>query len=296
MDLQVWMSGNKYVGEFMRVLHPLLKTSMAPIDIDLRVAKYNDLMQATLFLAAVQYAKSNGRDVSVDVGTPSRYLQRMNFYDELGIDLPEKFSRHDADGRLMEFCNINSENDTDVVNSIMCVIEAQNFLEDSVLGCLNYCFWEMVDNIRGHAESNIGGYSVVQHYPADNRLEINLVDAGRGIQASLKESERYREISEIDALKTCIVKGATNGVGLGNGLYHTTNFIKENRGLFQLYSGNHVLKVTSDGTDVLDHPFWHGTAIHMEIQTQNGVDLKKIFGDEIPTSVEEARDCIHNLW
>ncbi len=296
MSLDIRLDGGTYFGAFLRDLAPVISRDYEELDINLETLRYIDLMQAIMLVAAVNEARNNGKEIRVNCKDCNEYLQRINFYEELGVAKEENFIRHDKTCSLLEISNITKDNDGQVVNGIMRILQNSTALDYSVLQCLNYCFWEMVDNIQEHAKSCIGGYTVVQKYPRKNKLEINLVDTGRGIRASLSENASLAELSEEEALRECIKEGMTSGSGRGNGLFHTTNFVKENGGRFLMHSCSWALEISGGVVRTFPVPFWQGTAIHLEVNSCNDVLLENIFGDEIPTTVEEADELINGLW
>lgn len=83
------------------------------------------------------------------------------------------------------------------------------------------------DFYRSHSEENRGEYYVPNiHYVANQKahtLSILIADDGIGVQASLAKNEKYRTLSEAEALKLCIEDNVTDGAGMGFGLYATSN-------------------------------------------------------------------------
>lgn len=293
--LNIVLDSKNHTSKIVTSLKPLI-LGEENVSINLKTSKYNNLMQAILLVSAVNNARANGYQVEINCESINEYLQRINFYTELGIDIEEKFKRHNRKESLLEICNVNDKNSIQVVDGIMRILQKSTSLDQNVLSCLNYCFWEMIDNIQEHAKSKIGGYVVVQNYPKKNNLEIDLVDTGRGIRASLSENAKFADISEAEALQESIKEGMTRGTGRGNGLFHTTNFVKENDGTFWMHSGNHMLEVVKGRVKTFEVPFWDGTAIHLRVKTNNDVLLENIFGDEKPITVEEYNESINGLW
>lgn len=247
----------------------------------------------------IRFIRSKGICVNAIVhnNCNNTYVQRVNFYHELGIPCCEDFTRRDPHGRFVEITQFNDRNSGHIVNDIMQVIRANYDLDQSLLGCLNYCLWEMVDNVQIHANSPIDGFVVVQNYPQRSELRIAILDAGRGIYASLQDNPQYANINPSDALAYCVRKHVTSGKGLGRGLYDTVRFMTENGGDFQIYSGNHCLSLDFWGSTVVNicSP-WQGTLIFSRINTNIAVDPIKVFEGDIPTTVSEYNECIDGLW
>ena len=128
-------------------------------------------------------------------------------------------------------------------------------------------------------------------------FEIVIVDTGRGIFNSLRENPQYASYSEQEAIECCIKQGYTRGnAGRGNGLFHTTRFIQESRGMFCLYSGNYAISIGAKRQKTWKLPHWQGTIILMKLRPNVSVNLENIFGNEVPVSVDEYDDLINGLW
>lgn len=224
------------------------------------------------------------------------YPQRMNFYRHLGVDIDENFNRLDPRNRFVEITKIDGSNNIAIVNEIMRVIRANCFIRSAILECLNYCFFEVVDNIDNHAMSLIDGYTAVQYFPTRHELRLVLLDAGRGIHASLIENNAYAHLTPAQALEYCIRERVTNGRGQGIGLYHTSRFIQENGGEMRIYSDHHQLLIMDNDISILPSPYWKGTLIYIKINTRGAVDQQRIFGTNIPASVQDAAEYIDELW
>ena len=252
-------------------------------------------------IGIIKYIESRGTIVNVKVNNPynNTYSKRMNFYKELGVEDEEEFKRNSSVGRFVEITKFNKDNsdyNVAIVNDIMKVIKNNYNLDKSVKDCLNYCLFEMVDNIQNHAEAAIDGYTVVQNFSKRQELKIIILDTGKGIHASLTENDKYKNLSPAEALEYCVKESVTNGRGMGNGLFHTSEFIKKNLGEFFIYSGNNYLHINDKGVNIFSCPYWQGTIIYVRIKTNNTVCLESVFGKNIPSTVEDADDYINDLW
>ena len=97
-------------------------------------------------------------------------------------------------------------------------------IEVSVLQALSYCLYEMMDNVHIHSGKPLG--TAMTHYDkAQKTMSILIADDGMGVQASLSENEKYKDISEAEALKMCLEDKITDGKGLGFGLYTTSRLV-----------------------------------------------------------------------
>ena len=284
-------------SELVHALSDIFDNHGETIHFSLDFRKHNELSHLLCIVAAVNTARNKGKTVRIDCDTNVTYLQRINFYKESGIEYNESFSRHESSGRLVEISHMTKETSNETVTQIIKILEEQMPLSENLIQCLNYCFWEVIDNIHEHAVSLIGGYAVAQYYPSIKEIEIVIVDTGRGIFNSLRENPIYASFTEKEAIECCIKQGYTRGnAGRGNGLFHTTKFIQENQGTFRLYSGNYEIHIDPQGQKTMEVPHWQGTMIYMKLRADVAVNLANIFGNEIPTSVDEYDDLINGLW
>lgn len=89
---------------------------------------------------------------------------------------------------------------------------------------------------------------------------------------------KYSHLTLKESIAECTKKGVTNGYGQGNGLYHTTEFIKRNKGDLTLHSGCYTYKITNGNVSVSESGFWGGTYIYMRVNLKHEVDYNSIFG------------------
>ncbi len=173
-------------------------------------------------------------------------------------------------------------------------------IEVSVLQALSYCLYEMMDNVHIHSGKPLG--TAMTHYDkAQKTLSILIADDGMGVQASLSENEKYKDISEAEALKMCLEDKITDGKGLGFGLYTTSRLVDSIGKEFILHSGSHKL-IRKDGAEsVLENGFWQGTLIYMVIGTGEEIDPNQIV-DHRTDAAEEFNETfvetseLESLW
>ena len=173
-------------------------------------------------------------------------------------------------------------------------------IEVSVLQALSYCLYEMMDNVHIHSGKPLG--TAMTHYDkAQKTLSILIADDGMGVQASLSENEKYKDISEAEALKMCLEDKITDGKGLGFGLYTTSRLVDSIGKEFILHSGSHKL-IRKDGAEsVVENGFWQGTLIYMVIGTGEEIDPNQIV-DHRTNAAEEFNETfvetneLESLW
>ena len=148
-------------------------------------------------------------------------------------------------------------------------------IEVSVLQALSYCLYEMMDNVHIHSGKPLGT-AMTQYDDERKTLCILIADDGMGIQASLAENEKYKDITEEDALKLCLKDTITDGKGMGFGLYTTSRLVDSIGKEFIMHSGSHKLIIKEGNTSVVENGFWQGTLIYMEIGTDEEIDPNQI--------------------
>ena len=173
-------------------------------------------------------------------------------------------------------------------------------IEVSVLQALSYCLYEMMDNVHIHSGKPLG--TAMTHYDDSQKmLRILIADDGKGIRASLAENERYKDVSEAEALRLCLQDSITDGKGMGFGLYTTSRLVDSIGKEFILHSGGHKLIIEDGTTTVIENGFWQGTLIYMEIGTGEEIDPSQIV-DHRTDVAEEYNEAfveteeLESLW
>lgn len=250
-----------------------------------------------IIVSWIKYLESKGVILEKEIEGENTYASRIDFYKHIGYKYEESFNRHNARGRFVEITNTNRDNTNDIVNLIMDVIDKNMKVDETLFQCLSYFLFEVIDNINEHSESPIGGHVVVQNFEQQNLLSIAIVDSGVGIHKSLKDSGKpeFLNIDEQEALKVCLEEGVTRFKERGYGLYHTSKFIKANKGKMEIYSGDSTLHINNGNQITTECNSWQGVIMYFEIKTDNNVDFIKVFDskDRIPVSVTEARDVLN---
>lgn len=184
----------------------------------------------------------------------------------------------------------------DVVNAMTSHFE----IEVSVLQALSYCLYEIMDNVHIHSGKPLG--TAITHYDdVSKTLRVLIADDGMGIRASLAENEKYKNISEAEALKLCLEDTVTDGKGMGFGLYTTSRLVNNIGKEFILHSGSHKLIIDNGRTSIIENGFWQGTLIYMVIGTGEEIDPNQIvdhrtdIAEEFNESFVETGE-LESLW
>lgn len=293
------------INEFSNVFSNINNITEVDIVLDFTGCSFVNPECITIIVAFVKYIESLGILINMEVNNycedVDRYMSRIDFYKNVDIDSEEQFSRWNSEGRFLEITHFDADNAVIITNDTIKIIRDNCSINDSVLRCLNYCFFEIADNVDTHSCSPIDGYVLVQNYPRRRELKIVIVDTGVGIHESLTKTPgtEYDQLDPKESLEYCIKQEITNGNGMGNGLFHTSEFIKENKGEMIIYSGGNYLQINNGITNIFNGTYWQGTIIYLKIYTDNKVELQNIFGENLPETVENMEDYIDgefSLW
>ncbi len=160
---------------------------------------------------------------------------------------------------------------------------------------LTYSFREIIRNIYEHSYSKNFIYSA-QYWPSYNKVEVAIVDCGRGIRESLSENPFMNISTDLEGIQQALMPGISGKMyegktidhydvwqNSGYGLY-MLNRLCRNGGEFFIKSGSHgvYLKNNEKRHIKLNHQL-HGTAIKMVIDVKSITTLNemtRIFAEE----------------
>ncbi len=208
-----------------------------------------------------------------------RYLARMDVFKHAGFDYHEKFQRHPEAGRFIPARLIEDDRDVLAASNAICDLVLRQFDNArAFLPAMEWAVYEIVDNIRLHSSAPVPGVVTAQYYPQRHRLDIAIVDMGRGIKASLGESKRLSTHQE--AISLAIQRGVTRDpeVGQGNGMAGTCEIVRKNRGELYIWSGDADFCIRG-GRDrgFVELPNTWGTGVFMRLDTRRSVALGETF-------------------
>lgn len=187
-----------------------------------------------------------------------------------------------------------------VYQTVLKTLTSHFEIEVSVLQALSYCFYEILDNVHIHSGRPIG--TAMTHFDSTKEvLRVLIADDGMGIQKSLAVNEKFRNITEEEALSRCLEDSVTDGKGMGFGLYATSRLMNDAGLQFIIHSGNHKL-ISKDGeTVVVENGFWQGTIVYMEISTSKEIDPNEVVDHRTDAEMEYNEsfievDELEELW
>ena len=137
---------------------------------------------------------------------------------------------------------------------------------------------------------NIDG--LIRKYFGENSAPVSI---------ELISNPTYNDISEKDAILSCIKDRVTDGKGMGFGLYSTARLVENAGVVLEIVSGSS--KMTYDGTKTIADTcdYWQGTIVYFELRSDkeivpnyvvdNRTDCEGEFNDMFLNT-----DSLDNLW
>ena len=303
--------GFSELGDKMLNLDLLSNSGYEKITFDLSKLKFVTPSGLCYLIASIQtltniIGKENFEIIMPNNNSTNNYLTRMNFLETLGLNDDNYINKNDCSNRLIELQKISMTDrcDWQITENLTNVLESQLPVNNQgILKAVSYAIGEIVDNTLRHSQSPIGGYICAQTYPNKNKLEICIIDCGIGIVESLKvENDVHKEKiskfkSDSEFIQYSIEKGVTSKTQQkfgetghsGEGLFFTSEFIKENNGRMKVISDNGMLLIDSKVGIQLSETqhHWQGTIVMLEFNLDVPVIVKDIFDREIPLYPEE---------
>ena len=171
-----------------------------------------------------------------------------------------------------------------LTKGIMARIQRSVDLGEGVQHSLNFCLYELLDNVFQHSHAECG-YLMINLVNQGSRLSVTLADTGIGVFNSFRAS-KYHPPSHFDALTLAIQEGITStGDKRGNGLFALQRTVQQNQGRLELRSGLGNLLIDNGrvtGRDqqhrpVID-PERHGLIVDWQIDLHHPVSLDEALG------------------
>jgi hypothetical protein len=174
---------------------------------------------------------------------------------------------------------IRYANDKDVneyVTRCMNEVTRRFICSKDIVKGFEWSFNEILGNVLDHANSDLGGFSQMTYFKPSKRLNMIVLDVGRGLKDSLSETH-LNIIDDRAAIALAIQKGVTRNtrIGQGNGLWGTTQIVKAVGGNLRIWSGAGNLWVSADGEEHYNTaPYFHGTLVEWQLPTDRSFSLQ----------------------
>ena len=201
--------------------------------------------------AVVDYYKQRGINFLID---EDRWSPIHFAFEPFSLDGPDVPAGVDPISRIWRFTESSV---TPIADAISRSLLERLSLEEGVFRAINWCLYEIMDNVLQHAESEVG-FVEAQVHQASKRVAICIADAGVGFKQSFRNSH-HRPGTESDAITLSVQEHFTRDsqVGAGNGLWGLYQIVTKNDGLLSIHSGRGSLRVQgAEASDSHDEGGW----------------------------------------
>lgn len=229
--------------------------------VDFSGIRYFEIQPMCFLLGKLIGWNLQGKEVEVRVPSGCRvlpYMQRMDFFKQCGIEIPENFVRQGSTSRFREFTRVELGTSTYDVRALSssaadCIAPDQKEFSDpdrtGFYDAIEHVVSEMLLNTVQHARGP--GFLCAQYYPSSSVTQLALADAGMGIRESFErvESPHTNRINtDGDAIRVSLegsVSSTSHKYPIGQGenpnsgvgLTVLTELTKEVGGSYVLMSG-----------------------------------------------------------
>lgn len=148
-----------------------------------------------LLLAKTHHWLSRGKKVvfhNCKTCPAFRYLQRINFFSQCGIRLPEDFRRRDAGSRFVELRRIGGEGSsnvaelsTDIAYCLFPDADVDDPEQSGLFDLLQYSVSELANNTIQHAKAS--GFATAQYTARTDLIGVAIADSGIGVLQSFAD-------------------------------------------------------------------------------------------------------------
>lgn len=172
--------------------------------------------------------------------------------------------------------------------------------EEGVFDTLNWCIYEVLDNVFQHSQAS-SGYVMMQLHTGARQCVISVSDSGIGIHRAMGMGAKAGRFS-YDSIKTAdqaiglaVQQGITSkgSQNQGNGLFGLSRSVDLNGGLLSIHSGkgtwtfkeHAVATAVSDAhRPLLDLESHHGTTVDWQLNCETKVSIGEVLGSRFSSS------------
>ncbi len=215
------------------------------------------------------------------------YLARMDFYEFIKIPKKYDWTRRPSVGRFQEVIEVDSEARIDkIVPGLSSILQEQCSLNDEDMRGVEYVLSEVIGNVFHHAESSVNAIVCAQHYPRKERIELAIVDCGKGFRATLEENPQWAGTIHTaqEAVKRALQCKVTGKPGnhTGEGLFFTRELIAENGGTLYVHSNDGWIRCRGRYEQGYTGLEWPGAIVAVSVKTTGSLKCKPIFDRYAP--------------
>lgn len=227
-----------------------------------------------------EYKRIYGIKIDVEVKN-NPYLDSICFENPLNLSTEEVQSVIDPLNKIFVYESNNGEcpQAAAINQAFIDKLSKTTLCKEGVLKGLNWCIYEVMDNVLLHSKCT-RGYVMAQYHKKQNRIVICIYDLGIGIRDSLIAGGIDSE-NEIQAIKLALQEGVGDGQGQGNGLYGLSQIVKENGGRLAISTGNSTLMFNNNDAEkswsnnpIVDEQY-KSTTVDFQLDLNQKTDIKK---------------------
>ena len=210
-----------------------------------------------------------------------QYLQRMNFFKELRVEMEETFERR-APMNFYPVTHVPNESKCpEITRELVTPCQKNMDLDHAAVNALKTCVNELIENVFYHARSPIEALVSGQTYKRRGRIELVIADTGRGIHAALSEVPEYARLGldDCSAIRLALKKNVTTtgDYRRGIGLWVASELVRLNGGEFLILSKEGGIRM-ADGVDTdVETYFWPGTLVAIEFRLDRPINVKAVY-------------------
>ena len=229
--------------------------------------------------ALLQYYK-NKEDLTFEVVLqPNGYIEHTHMENPLVVKEYMHSYQINSPFDIVWFFDSDVEINT-LVNNYLLSLRQSDIIADGVIGSIEWCINEVMDNVLQH--SGVGcGYIMGQIHPSTKRLIFCIFDYGIGIYNSLNSSSEHHPQTPIDAITMALQEKVTRdtNVGQGNGLWGLSQLITRSNGILRVSSGGATYKnINGDEEIIKGGDFYLGrkigtTTVDFQLDYSQNIDI-----------------------
>lgn len=303
-------------------------SSRDEIVVDIEKLTFIEVGPLGFLVSRIYQWRNQGKEVSIKYNKCEclTYLQRIDFFKMLSIDVPESFNRHNSQGKFHPLAVISNQKSSladDISEEVAQAVLGDSSTEtgftdqppeEGAFEALAYSVSELVKNIQQHSMGD--GGVVAQYYQKRDIAKLAIFDNGIGIWESFVRSQSMHTNkikNDIDAIKLALkgeVSSKLGATGLspqsaygglpenaGVGLTFLTELAKKSGGEYIVISGNGL--VTSQKHAKINEKTL-GTFVHLSFNRTQlesfGQLLEQIKREVLPLDNDAQQEDLDSLF
>ncbi|HVS69286.1 MAG TPA: STAS-like domain-containing protein [Mycobacteriales bacterium] len=225
---------------------------------------------------ALQYFKREGPQVRT--GEISEQVRRTHLLDPLNAT-PEALATGPLTNVVWRYRDEREA--IDLCNRFVDVLEENVECEQGVIEALNWCLFEVLDNVFQHSHASCG-YAMMQVHRKNRWCAVAVSDDGIGIHRSFVDNNVHSAKDAYEAIMLAIQERVTSKAkNMGNGLYGLMRVVGLNMGELEIRSGRGFLAYragklsgsVSNSWPLLDAADHQGTTVDWQLDLARRVSL-----------------------